>query len=424
VSSPGRQLSLSLSQPLNHHERLHHAAHGTVLYWEKSKSESRWTKIQPQDPAAKIIPAFSGHSDTYLTVNQFYGWRNVRQLKSLRCCYVDIDGTTDLDAGLDALRAAQMPAPSFAVFSGRGLHFYWLLEPTPAQALPVWQRIQDALIKTLAPIGGDTKARDCARVLRLIGTKNSKSDTEVRGLILTDTVWTLHELADEVLGVRQKKTAQLFDMAASGARKKKPSSRPRTGSIYDWWHLVYRDLIAITDHHWFGGVAPGHRDQILFLMSVSLSWFAHPDVLKDEIIKTAHTFTPTFSEQEIEAQMEPVLHRASEAAAGKRYTWNGKEVDPRYRFKAETLREWLGDLIAPELHNHLRALAPKEVIAQRKKERGQARYAQRRHEYLESAEQRAVSARLMKEQGASIAEIQEKLGVSRASVFNYLKAGV
>lgn len=424
MSSPGRQLSLNLSQPINHHERLHHAAHGAVLYWEAYKSEKRWTKIMPEDPVAKIISAFSGNQDTYLTVNQFYGWRNVRQLKSLRCCYVDIDGTTDIDAGLEVLQAAKMPAPSFAVFSGRGLHFYWLLEPTPAQALPAWQRIQDALIKALAPIGADTKARDCARVLRLVGTKNSKNNSEVRGLVLTDTVWTIHELADEVLGTRQKRPAQLFDMKAAGARQKKPAGRPRTGSIYDWWHLVYRDLIAITDFHWFGGVAPGHRDQILFLMSVSLSWFAHPDVLKDEIIKTAHTFTPTLSEEEVEKQMEPVLRRASDAADGKLYTWNGKEADPRYRFKAETLREWLGDLIAPELHDQLRALAPKEVIEQRKKERGQARYEQRRHEYLESAEQRAVSAKLMKAQGASIKEIQEKLGVSRASVFNYLKVGV
>jgi len=418
----GRQISLPLSQPISHHEKLHHAAHGAVLYWESAKEDSRWTKIQPGDPVEKLIAGFSGGADTYLTVNEFYGWRNVRQLRSLRTCYVDIDGTADLDAVLDALQAAKLPTPSFVVFSGRGLHCYWLLQPTPAHALPVWQRVQDVLIKSLAGIGSDSKARDCARVLRLVGTKNSKNGEEVRGLVLTDTVWTLHELADEVLGVRTKPAqAQLFDYKAGAARKQKQATRVRTGSIYDWWHLVYRDLVAITDFHWFGGVKDGHRDQILFLMSVSLSWFAHPETLRDEIVKTARTFTPTLSEAEIDSQMAPVINRAMAAAAGKTTLWHGQQRDARYHFKAETLREWLGDLIDPSLHSQLRALAPAEVIQQRKKERDAARYSMTRDEYLGNAQQKAATARLMKAQGRTVAEIQATLGVSRASVFNYLK---
>lgn len=430
-----RQLSLDLSQPISHHKRLHHAAHGAVLYWEAAKTEKRWTKIMPGDPVEKLISGFSGHADTYLTVNQFHDWRNVRQLKSLRCCYVDVDGTDDMHAVLDALQTALMPAPSFVVFSGRGLHCYWTLEPTPSQALPVWQRVQDALVSALAQIGSDPKARDCTRLLRLVGTKNAKSDNEVRGVVLSDAIWTMRELSNEVLGYRPEKpkkasersTAQVFDFAAASARKSKPSCRTRTGSIYDWWHLIYRDLIAIADYHWFGGVEAGHRDQILFLMSVSLSWFAHVDVLEDEIVRTARTFTPTLTAKEIQTQMSSVIVRAQASAAGKTALWQGNQIDPRYRFKAETLREWLGDLIPPELHGQLRALAPAEVIQQRKKERDAARYSKTRAEYLTehsgSAEQRAATACLMKDQGATTKEIQAALGVSRASVFNYL-AGV
>lgn len=419
------QLSLDLSQPINHHDRLHNAPHGAVLYWEASKSEKRWTKVRPGDPVAKIIAGFRGAPDTYLTVNQFHDWRTVRQLKSLRCCYVDVDGTSDLEAVLDALQAVRMPAPSFVVFSGRGLHCYWPLSPTPSKALPVWQRVQDALVAALAPLGSDTGARDCTRVLRLVGTRNAKNDAEVRGVILTDSLWTLHELADEVLGTRERKPAEVFNFAAASARSGKAAGRTRTGSIYDWWHLVYRDLIAIADHHWFGGVASGHRDKILFLMSVSLSWFAHVDILEEEIFRTARTFTPTLSETEIRTQMAPVITRAQASAAGKTLLWHGAQVDPRYRFKAETLREWLGDLIPTDLHDQLRALAPADVIQARKKERDAARYEKRRNEYLkahsESADQRAAAARLMKANGSTVKEIQAALGVSRASVFNYLK---
>jgi hypothetical protein len=417
------QLSLALSQPINHHEKLHHAAHGAVLYWESAKETKRWTKVMPGDPVEKIIAGFSGGADTYLTVNQFYGWRNIRQLKSLRCCYTDIDGTSDLDAVLDALAIAKMPAPSFVVFSGRGIHCYWLLEPTPAQALPVWQRIQDSIIKALQGVGADRKARDCTRVLRLVGTKNAKNGSDVRGVILSDNVWSLHELADEVLGARAVKPAgRVFDFAAAGARKRKPAAQPRAGSIYHWWHLVYRDLITIADHHWFGGVPDGHRDQILFLMSVSLSWFAHPTVLREEIGQTARTFTPTLTDEEIDTQMSAVISRAQDAAAGKTILWRNAEVDPRYRFKAETLREWLGDLIAPELHGQLRALAPEEVIKQRKKERDAGRWEDHNtgQGYRTGNEEKRASARLLKVKGASVASIARDLDVSRQTVMRWI----
>jgi hypothetical protein len=233
----------------------------------------------------------------------------------------------------------------------------------------------------------------------------------------------MHELADEVLGERKKPAATLYDFAAASARKGASTGRARTGSIYDWWHLVYVDLVAIADYHWFGGVPDGHRDQILFLMSVALSWYAHPDLLREEILRTARTFTPTLTDKEVETQMGSVLTRAHAAAAGKTELWHGKQVDPRYRFKAETLREWLGDLVAPELHPQLRTLAPAGVIRQRKKERDADRHELTREEYLAKADDRAVSARLMRQQGHTPAEIAAKLGISRMSVSRYLKQG-
>lgn len=430
-----KQLSLPLSQPINHHERLHHDAHGAVLYWEAAKSEHRWTKILPGDPVEKLIAGFSGANDTYLSVNQFFGWRNVRLLRSLRCCYADIDGTEDLDLALEMLQEAQIPAPSFVVFSGRGLHLYWLLTPTPCQALPVWQLVEDHLVKSLRKIGADIRAKDCARMLRVVGTTNAKNGQEVRGLVLSDTVWTMHELANEVLGYRapgyrEPKPAKVFDFGAASARQKKPVHRPRKGSIYQWWHLVYRDLITIADHHWFGGIPPGHRDNLLFLMSVALSWFARPETLKDEIERTAKSFTPTLTDAEVETQMAPVLKRAAMSAQGKTIVYDGQERDARYHFKAESIRTLLraadgSSLIPEELYDRLRALAPADVIKQRKKERDAKRYEKTREEYLKehsaSADQRAVTARLMHAQGKTPKEIATELGVSKMSVSRYLR---
>jgi hypothetical protein len=427
-----QQLALDLSQPINHHERLHGAAHGTVIYWERRAGKDRWSKVEPGDPVQQLISGLAGVPDTFISANQFHGWRLVRLIKSLRACYVDIDGSIDLEEALALLQAARIPAPSFVVYSGRGMHLYWLLQPTPGQALPVWQRVQDVLIKALASIGADPAARDCARMLRLVGTTHSKSGNEVRGVVLTDTLWSLHELADEVLGAREAKRSTVHDLAAAGARKGRSSGRNRwQGSIYGWWHLVYRDMVTIAEYKWPNGVPPGYRDRVLFIMAVALSWFCEPTTLQNEIMTTARDMTPTLDEHEITQTMAPILKRAAMRAAGEHMHYNGKDYDPRYNYSAQGLRDYLADIIPVELHSQLRALAPAEVILQRKKERdlvrdrvAEGRYKQTRETYLQGVQDKAASARLLKAQGKTAKEIAEVLGVSRMTISRYLKEGV
>ncbi|MDD5469109.1 MAG: hypothetical protein PHS96_15060, partial [Anaerolineales bacterium] len=296
--------TLDQSALRGHYEKLHHSPHGTVVVWERLAPGRRWAKIEPHHPIAALLGPYEGRQDVFVTVNEFYHWRYIRNLKSLRACYVDVDGSTDWRGALDALSEAGMPAPSFMVMSGRGIHFYWLLEPLPGKALPTWQRVQDTLVNALAPLGADYRAKDCTRLLRLAGTVNSRNGAEVRGYTLGDEVWTLHELADEVLGPRIQ-TARVFDLKAHAARRQRKTPAPGKGSIYAWWHLVYKDLCAIADHYWLGSVPEGKRDTVLFLMANALSWFANPKALESEIIQTAKTFTPSLTQREIQTYTKP-----------------------------------------------------------------------------------------------------------------------
>ena len=419
-----QQLALNLNDPFDHHQRLHTSPHGVVLIWEKLKTAKRWTKISTDDPVFQSIERFRGGLDTYITVNEFTGWRMIKLLASLRACFVDIDGCTDLEAALDMLREKQMPEPSFVVFSGRGLHLYWTLQATPAKALPVWQAIQDALIRSLSTIGSDRKARDCARVLRLVGSVHSGVNEEVRGLVLTGAEWSLHELADEVLGVRSPKPktkAEVHSLPAAAARAGK-KIRTRSGSIYDWWHLVYTDLCAIAKHQFPDGVTEGQRNNFLYVMSVSLSWFAHVDILTDEIKHTARDLIPTYTAKEIESAVASVVTRAHESAEGKKRAYKGKNYDPRYAFKAETLREYLGDLIPQELHDQLRALAPADLILKRKAERDSGRWNDHNTGagYRTGNAEGHATARIMAAQGVPKATIARKLGVSRTTIDRWI----
>jgi hypothetical protein len=420
------QLSLSLEHPPGHFEALHHEAHGTVLVWEALKPGKQWKKLQPGDPA---IPGFmcglAGQHDTYISINEFDGWRLVRLLRSLRAVYVDLDGMTDLDAVLDALREAKMPAPSLAVFSGRGLHLYWLLQPLPPKALPVWQRVTDALNAALLPLGADPKARDCTRVLRLVGTVNSKNGATVRGLILTGYRWTLHELADEVLGHRKPRPkASVRDIFAESGRQGRKAPRVISGSIYERWYKVYGDLLTIAKHH--GGLIPeGHRDAWLFLTAVALSWFTKAEALEAEIENAARTFT-TLTPMEVRKVARTIQHRAELAAQGETVEWAGQKVDPRYRFRRATLYTWLRGLIPDALLPELRAIIPDVVARERKLINDRERYWDGREAAYTGDgvrvgnEQKRVTARLMAAQGMSIRAIAEALGVGKSTIDRWL----
>lgn len=427
------QLPLSLEHPPGHFEALHHEAHGTVLVWEALRPGKQWVKLRVGDPS---IPSFlaglQGASDTYITVNEFDGWRLVRLLRSLRAIYVDLDGldgAMGLDAALDALLEARMPAPSIAVFSGRGLHLYWLLQPLPPKALPVWQRVTDALNEALLPLGADPKARDCTRVLRLVGTVNSKNGATVRGLILTGYRWTLHELADEVLGHRppRPKAPVVRDIFAESGRQGRKAPRAISGSIYERWYKVYGDLLTIAKHH--GGLIPeGHRDAWLFLTAAALSWFTRASALEAEIENAARTFT-TLTPGEIHKVVKTIQERAELAAQGETVEWAGQKVDPRYRFRRATLYTWLRGLIPDALLPELRAIIPDVVARERKLINDRERYWDGREAAYTgdgvrvSNEQKRAVARILRAKGLSQRAIAAELGVSQQAVQKWLKAG-
>lgn len=406
---PQLKPDFELVSPAQHYDYLHTPVHGTAVLWERAGA-GHWHKLTPGDshiPA--LLAAQAGQSDRYLTVNQFWGWRLVRNIRSLRALYVDVDGSEDLPLALEALRDAQLPAPSIVVFSGRGMHLYWLHDPVPGNALPVWQRCQDALIKALAGVGADPAARDCARVLRLVGSVNSKNAREVRGLVLDPAPYGFRHLCDEVLGYRESRPAKVLDLPTAKAHR---GQRTRTGSIYDRWHLVYQDLLKIAEWHFLGGIPHGHRDRWLFLCATALSWFAHPMTLRDELEKQASVWTPGLEAAEVRAALQAPLERACLAAEGKMLPWQGNETDPRYRFRRETLWQWMNDIIPTELAPQLRAIVSADVKVEHEKEREarRDRVAEGRHKT-----RRADSAERTKP--------WEALGVSRATYYRQKKAG-
>ena len=431
------------STPVEHYDRLHTDAHGVVLLWEKQASERRWIKLHPsRGGTPSILSAQQGGADRYMSVNEFSAWRCVRHLRSLRACFVDIDGVHDFEWVMSAVDSAGLPTPNFVVFSGRGIHLYWQIDPVPASALGVWQLVQNEIVRRLvaAPeaLNVDVKVKDCTRVLRLVGSVNSKNGEDVHGRVLTNWHWDLHSLADEVLGPRlaQPLKPNADDALAADVARERASIRdfsaarvragtmPRTkyGSIYDRWQLVYRDLITIGDANLLG-IPEGHRDAWLFLYAVSLSWFAEPATLANEVEQVAKNYTQGLKIAEVRKAIAPVLARAEAARAGGKVSYMGQERDPRYAFKRETLLGWLKPIIPDDLYPDLRAIIPTALRDKRRQDRFDARYDDHYtgDGVKSSNEQKRATARLLSAQGRSVREIATELGISVSTAHGWAK---
>lgn len=396
------------------------------MLWQKRVSKKAWLKIQPDEDLARALAGQAGQTDRFISVNEFKGWRLVKLLRSLRACYVDLDECPTIEAALYAVDDAGLPRPSYALHSGRGVHLYWILEAVSAQALPVWQAIQAQLITALAGVGADKVARDCTRVLRLAGTINSKVDREVLGYVIEPGRWTLHQLADEVLGHRQCKAPVTSLERARAVRR----AVRRAAGPYRLWHSRYLDLCTIADYHSFlrPGVPEGNRDKLLFLLANALSWFTRADTLHDEIQRVARTYTPTLSDGEAATYTKTIVQRAVQAAEGVTVQFDGAARDSRYAFKTETLREWLGELITPELEGRLKVLVPRQQLQARERERQKSRdrvregrYQQTRSDYEAKAACRRSAALGLAKQGLGTAEIATQLGVTSRSVRSWIQ---
>ena len=185
----------SVNSPLSHGRYLHGTGEGHVTIARKVHSgrlsQDNWEQHSYQTRKLyDVLPAYGGLYDAYISQNRFYGSRSVARLAQLSAMYADLDyynipylkgmaPRAVMDLAFEQLQRAQIPRPSLVVATGRGLALVWRHEPVPRYALPRWKACQDYIFDALRELGADPSARDAARVLRLVGSRNSKSGTTV-----------------------------------------------------------------------------------------------------------------------------------------------------------------------------------------------------------------------------------------------------
>jgi hypothetical protein len=173
---------------------------------------------------------------------------------------------------------------------------------------------------------------------------------------------------------------------------------------------------------WFGELPDGQRDYWMFLAVNAISWLAPPERLEREANALAREVT-TWDDRETRTRLQAVFKRARMAARGETIEWRGAVIDPRYRFKTETIIELLE--ITPQEQREMRTLISPAEKARRREEKRRKAGMMSREEYKgRAAWRRSEARRMCVEEDMDVPEIAKALGVSVHSVKSYVSRRV
>ena len=373
--------------PEDHATVLHGQGRGTVTI--ARRINGRWTERNVHlDDVGYVTRQLAGETDVYLSQNRFFGWRRaIACLAQLDALFIDLDyyslapGIGHLRPGyvlsvaLAQLDESRIPAPTIAISTGRGIALIWMHSAVPRGALSRWQACQREVYHALSDLGADSRALDAARVLRLIGTENSKSGTLVMPLTDMGHVWDFDALADEILPLKRAELERLRAERATAwmrRRARSPMSLPSKFTHMTLAEGRLTDLQRLLHYRFMGVLPAGQRDEWMFCAAVNMAYLTGADTLPRELAALAREVAG-WDEGETKARMSAVQRRSKLAALDQRITYRGMDVDLRYRLRNDTIIERLRiteeEMRGAKLHH----LVNKDMKREHERSRGERR---------------------------------------------------
>ena len=342
---------------------------------------------------------FTGEN-IYMSVSTFYKpYRRIECIKELNAILIDLD---TYNKGISKEKAlmnlkenyfnTEIPIPSLTIDSGRGLYLLWLINSVPSMALPLWKAIEENFYDKLKELGADRQALDPTRILRVVGSINTKSNTVVKVLEEYDYVYDLREIQEGYL-------PELKPKEKKKGRPKKTAFIFRERSLY---HARIQDIIKICELREYD--LRGHREFILFLYRYYLCYFTE-DVQKalEDTLELNMMFRYPLSEKEAKTAT-----RSAETV----YKSKNKE----YKYKNETLIELLE--ITEEEQMQLQTIISKGEYKRRDNVRNKNNYKKKLKEIGKLSKKEQISERRTKiksllAEGFKMNDICLKLNISK-----------
>lgn len=341
-----------------------------------------------------VLTHIDKSKDTYMS-QAFFTEQNRRALNLayITHAYVDLDiyniptlsGKSVDNIAHELLLYCQdnfIPAPSYIVSSGRGLYMKWAFDkPVPKRAAGIAVAVNKALVRKFESFGADSKAVDMSRILRVVGSVNSKNGEVVKILYLNGTsdnikTYGFNDFADIILPLtyeeikenRQKIIEKNNLTILSHERRKhdinaKKQQNKRFFCWDDWHWKILTDLEKLAEIRYQGDKVPeGMRDIFGFIGSVQLAhifgnnsgnlWF--------ECLAWSRKILPfSYAGGELQRNCSTLLDRAKRAGAGEKVEYKGKQVSPIYTYRKSTLIDLFG--VTDDEMPHMSALISDDV---------------------------------------------------------------
>ena len=336
--------------------------------------------------------------NVFVSMNNFFStYRRIEYLKELSSLFIDLDTYKSKYTKNQILMNLEknyfnksIPRPSIVSDSGRGLYLIWNINHVPSKALPLWKAIQEYLYKVLKEFGADRQALDPTRVLRVPGSINSKTNTEVTIIDRYDYVYDLREIQKEFL-------PELKPKEKKKGRLKKINYIYRERSLYQ---ARMHDIIKICELREYD--LKGHREMILFLYRYYLCTFIEDtEKALQDTLELNSMFKSPLRENEA---------KRGTMSAEKCYLDKNKE----YKYKNETLIDLLE--ITEEEQRHMTTIISKKEYKRRNNNYNKTKYKEKLKEEGKMSKKEELEIlrkkiRSLRNKGFKNKEISEELDI-------------
>src|SRR5699024_2075471 len=297
------------------------------------------------------------------------------------------------------LYGSKIPVPNYLIDSGRGLYYVILIKPVPSMALPLWYAVQRYLYNILKPFGADANALDPTRVLRIVGTLNSKSGTCVEVLDAHEYEYSLREIQEEYLP----------EISVKKKSKGRPKKMVSLFTEYSLYHARVIDIAKVCELRDYD--VEGHREIILFLYRYFSACFTEDT---EEALNRALELNAMFKNPLPENEVIQDTKSATRAYENRLYKYTNTKL-------IEIL-----DITLDEQQHLITIISGKEKYRRSAKEQKAKKKAKRRNENgLTKKQQEMIDIKVkveeLKLEGLSLRMIADRLDISLGKVQRVLK---
>ena len=388
----------------------------------------------------------TNETDFYCSINSFYamGKQTSSYSKHLNSIIIDLDYYNI--PHLKNLKPYQVielmnmeinfPKISFYTTSGRGICLFWLLEKTYStqKSRNFYKKILLELFKLFEPYGADPKCKDVARVIRLVGTINSKNGNRVKIVTPEHTEletyqhnpirYELSDLAQYFWGVKEEKEKSEPKKVVKKTTKKMNNNITTLKTVKNLYYSRCKDIETLVNIR-LDKPQEGIREHLLFIYRLQL-------LLSGIEPQKALELTLNLNSNLLDPLGDNEVIKATESAVGNAETYF--RLKDKYKKEYGSLNTYLSNggvylytnktiiellQITTEEMEHLKNLITKEIKIKNKRVKNQEYYKENQEK--ENNRKKEYYHAKLKEQGKLTK--QEQLEVIYTKIKSLLAKG-